>query len=247
MKKLLSYPISVIYYLAFGLVLVVFHVYQFIAHRGFGYQAHKISVDWLNFFIMRCLNLLGTRIHFNNPYQLNKDVPHIIVTNHQSMYDIPPLIWYFRKIHPKFISKKELGKGIPSVSYNLRHGGSVLIDRKDSKNAVDAIKNFGRQICKHKHTAVIFPEGTRSRDGHLKRFSENGLKTLIQNCPNAILIPVSIDNSWQLQKNGMFPMPLGLKIKVKVHEPIQASAHDFETCYNHCLAMITREIEPKRA
>ena len=168
MKKIIAYPLSIIFYLAFGLVLVIFHVYQFIAHRGFGYQAHKISVDWLNFFIMRCLNLLGTRIYFENKYQFTQDEPHIIVANHQSMFDIPPLIWHFRKIHPKFISKKELGKGIPSVSYNLRHGGSVLIDRKDSDSAVKAIQDFGQQICRNKHTAVIFPEGTRSRDGKLK-------------------------------------------------------------------------------
>ena len=46
------------------------------------------------------------------------------------MYDISPIMWYLRKHHVKFVAKKELGKGIPSVSYNLRHGGSILIDRK---------------------------------------------------------------------------------------------------------------------
>ena len=45
-----------------------------------------------------------------------------------------------RKWHPKFISKKELGKGIPSVSYNLKYGGSALIDRKDPKQALPEIK-----------------------------------------------------------------------------------------------------------
>ena len=62
--------------------------------------------------------------------------PYIIVCNHQSLYDIPPLIWYLRQIHPKFISKKELGRGIPSVSFNLRHGGSLLIDRAKAKDAL---------------------------------------------------------------------------------------------------------------
>lgn len=242
MKKIIAYPLSILFYLAFGLVLVIFHAYQFIAHRGFGYQAHKISVDWLNFFIMRCLNLLGTRIYFETKNQFAQNEPHIIVANHQSMFDIPPLIWYFRKIHPKFISKKELGKGIPSVSYNLRHGGSVLIDRKDKDSAVEAIKNFGQQICRNKHTAVIFPEGTRSRDGKLKRLSENGLRTLINNCPQAKVIPVSIDNSWQLQKYGMFPLPVGLKIKFKVHKPIQAHLHSFEDIFEHCRTKIAEEI-----
>ena len=243
MKKIVAYPVSIIFYLAFGLVLAFFHVYQLIAHRGFGYQAHKISVDWLNFFIMRCLNVLGTRIYFESNHQFTPGEPHIIVSNHQSMFDIPPLIWYFRKIHPKFISKKELGKGIPSVSYNLRHGGSVLIDRNDSESAVEAIQNFGQQICKNKHTAVIFPEGTRSRDGKLKRFSENGLRTLINNCPQAKIIPVSIDNSWQLQKYGMFPIPIGLKINFKVHQPLKADSGSFVEVFEHCKREIFQEIE----
>jgi 1-acyl-sn-glycerol-3-phosphate acyltransferase len=43
-------------------------------------------------------------------------VPIIFVANHQSLYDILGIIWYLRKFHAKFVSKKELGKGIPSVS-----------------------------------------------------------------------------------------------------------------------------------
>jgi 1-acyl-sn-glycerol-3-phosphate acyltransferase len=242
MKKLLSYPLSVIYYLAFGLLLVVFHLIQFITHRVFGYRLHKISVDWLNFFIMRCLNILGTRIYFYNEYDFDKNNAHIIVANHQSMYDIPPIIWCLRELHPKFISKKELGKGIPSISYNLKYGGSVLIDRKNSEQAVEAIAAFARRIQDKKQAAVIFPEGTRSRDGNLKRFSENGLRTLVQNCPDAVIVPVSIENSWQLQKHGMFPLPLGVKIRFKVHQPIEANVHTFEQIFEHCHSEIAEEV-----
>lgn len=243
MNKLLAYPVSIIYYLVFGLMLVIFHILQFITHRLFGYKAHKITVDWLNFFLMRCLNLLGTRIDFYNDYDLKRIHPHIIVSNHQSMYDIPPLIWCLRQIHPKFISKKELGRGIPSVSYNLKYGGSVLIDRKDSESAVKAIVNFAKTIHEKKHSAVIFPEGTRSRDGKLKRFSENGLRTLVENCPDAVIVPVSIENSWQLQKYGMFPLPLGVKVRFKVHQPIEANVHSFQQIYDYCLNEIHEEVE----
>ena len=141
MKKLLAYPLSIIYYLFFGLVLVVFHPIQVVCLKVFGYQAHKKSVDVLNFFLLRCLNILGTRFSFENPHTIKLEQPCIIVSNHQGTYDIPPIIWYLRKLHPKFISKKELGSGIPSISYNLKHGGSVLIDRKDKTQAVQAIKN----------------------------------------------------------------------------------------------------------
>src|SRR5699024_4853508 len=126
---ILSYPVSIVFYLVFGLVLLIFHGIQWICLKGFGYQAHKKSVDILNWFLLRCLNILGTRFKIDIKAEIPEKVPVIIVSNHQSMWDIPPIIWHLRKYHPKFISKKALGKGIPSISFNLKYGGSVLIDR----------------------------------------------------------------------------------------------------------------------
>ena len=220
MQKLLSYPISAIYYLVFGLTLVVFHPIQWIALNVFGYKAHKITVDWLQFWLMAGTMLLGTRYKFINPHQIATDRPLIMVCNHQSLYDIPPLIWFMRKHHVKFISKKELGKGIPSVSFNLKYGGSVLIDRKNSAQAVIAIKNFGKYIEENKRAAVIFPEGTRSRNGQPKPFHANGLLSLFETIPSALVVPISINNSWKLWRYGSFPLGLGNKMIIEVHQPI---------------------------
>lgn len=228
MKKIIAYPLSVIYYLFFGITLLVFHPVQWVCFNLFGYQAHKKSVDIFNFCLLRCLNILGTRIHFENAYVLKKDRPHIIVANHQSLYDISPIMWYFRKLHPKFISKIELGKGIPSVSYNLRHGGSILIDRKNPRQALPEIKKFSGYLNKNKHAAVIFPEGTRSRNGKPKRFSPNGLKILFKSCPDAVIVPLTINNAWKLQKYGGFPLNVGIKLVLKVQEPIPIEGRDVD-------------------
>lgn len=226
MQKLLAYPLTVLYFICFGLTLVIFHPIQWFCKSVFGYQAHKISVDWLQFFLMRCLNVLGTTFSFTNPYNIKKGVPLILVANHQSMYDIPPLIWYLRKHHVKFISKKELGKGIPSVSYNLRHGGSVLIDRKDALGSIKAIEEFAKRIEKNKWAAVIFPEGTRSRDGKPKPFKTKGLLTMIKCAPNALIVPITINNSWKTLRYGKFPMGLGTHISFLVHKPIEANQYE---------------------
>jgi 1-acyl-sn-glycerol-3-phosphate acyltransferase len=202
MQKLLAYPLTALYFLCFGLVLVIFHGIQWFCFNVFGYRAHKASVIWLQFWIMRCLNILGTRFSINNPHQLDSNRPLIIVANHQSTYDIPPIIWYFRKHHPKFISKKELGKGIPSVSYNLRHGGSVLIDRKNPRQSLVAISKFAKRVNDNNWAAVIFPEGTRSRDGKPKAFKTKGLEALIKKMPEAMIVPLSINNSWKTMRYG---------------------------------------------
>ena len=175
----------------------------------------------MNLCIMRCTNILGTRYSFKNPHSIENDRPLIIVANHQSMFDIPPIIWYMRKHHPKFVSKKELGRGIPSVSYNLRHGGSVLIDRKDNKQALTEIAKLGKYIEQHQRSAVIFPEGTRSRNGEPKKFQPTGLKVLMKKAPTALVVPVSINNSWKLLRYGKFPMGLGNHLTFVVHPPME--------------------------
>lgn len=228
MQKLISYPISIIYYLCFGLTLVLFHPIQWICFTVFGYQAHKKSVDYMNFFLVRCTNLLGTTYKFENIDSIPKDVPLIFVSNHQSLYDIIAMIWYLRRFHCKFVSKMELGKGIPSVSYNLRHGGSVLIDRKDPKQAIPAIKGLAEYIEKYKRSAVIFPEGTRSKNGVPKSFSQSGLKILFKHAPSAYVVPVTINNSWKIVKYGFFPLGLGNRLTFVIHKPLAVKDYGFE-------------------
>src|SRR5690554_4305357 len=160
MRKFIGYVLSPLHYLAFGFFLLLFHGIQWLCLKLGGYQAHKKSVDVFNFFLMRCLNILGTRFSFDNPYDIPEDQSCIFVANHQGIYDIPPIIWYLRKHHPKFISKKELSKGIPGISFNLRHGGSALIDRKNPKQAISEILKFADYLKVNKRSAVIFPEGT---------------------------------------------------------------------------------------
>ncbi|GGB78179.1 1-acyl-sn-glycerol-3-phosphate acyltransferase [Flavobacterium suaedae] len=228
MEKILSYPISVVYYIFFLLTLVVFHPVQWVCLNLFGYQAHKKSVDILNWCLVRCTHILGTTYKVEGVKKVPKGVPLIIVANHQSMNDIPPIIWFMRKFHPKFISKKELGKGIPSVSYNLRHSGAALIDRKDPKQALPAIKELAQYIEKNNRSAVIFPEGTRSKTGAPKKFSENGLKILCKFAPSAYIVPVSINNSWKLFKFGQFPLGLGNHLTFNIQEPFAIKGIPFD-------------------
>lgn len=224
MKKILAYPLSILSYFCFFLTLLVFHVIQWFCFNFIGKEAHKTSVDIFNLTLMRCLNILGTTFSVDNPHNIPTDVPCIFVSNHQGLYDIPPIIWYLRKHYPKFISKKELGKGIPGISYNLRHGGSALIDRKNPKQAVVTIAKFAEYLNKTHHSAVIFPEGTRSRDGRPKKFAETGLQIMLKKMPHSLVVPITINNSWKLFEYGSFPLGIGHNITMKVHKPIPANS-----------------------
>lgn len=221
------------------------HVAQWIGYNFFGYKGHHEVVRAMNWTLIMCTKVLGTTHTFTGKEKLKIGEPYIFVSNHQSMFDISPIEWYLNKFHPKFISKIELGKGIPSVSYNLQKGGSVLIDRKDPRQALPQIKKLGEYIEREKRSAVIFPEGTRSRDGKLKPFKDTGIKTLVKYAPSAKIVPITINNSWKLLKNGSFPLTLGVKFRVDVHDPIDPKGMEFEELMNQIRTTIESKLENK--
>jgi len=237
MRTLLSYLITPFYWLTFGLLLVIFHPIQVVCRYIGGYHPRKKSVDVLNFFLLYSLVILGARIRFRGFEKLPQNRPFIIVSNHQSTFDIPPIVWGFRKHHPKFVSKKELGKGLPSISYNLRHGGSALIDRENGRQSIVEISKLGKHIEKEKYCASIFPEGTRSKTGQVKAFQHPGIASLVKASPSACIVPFVIDGNSKLMSKGHFPLRFGTKLNYTVLEPIEPAGRDVKE--------LTEEIELK--
>lgn len=226
--KIISYILSSIFAIVFYLFLIIFHPLQWLGLKIFGYKGHKFVVDYMNWFLTKSLLLLGTSVTVENKQKLPENTTLIFVANHQGMFDIPPIIWAFRKYHPKFVSKIELGKGIPSISFNLRHGGAALIDRKDAKQAISTLASFAKRINKNNWSAVIFPEGTRSRNGQPKSFATNGLKVLAKYNKEGYIVPLTINNSWKVFRYGKFPLGIFSPIKITTHQPIKIDSLPFD-------------------
>lgn len=239
MKKILGYILTPLYFVVFGVLLGIFHPLQVIAWKLGGYPAQKRTVEILNYLLIKSLIIVGSTPKFRGFEKLPAGKPLIIVSNHQSQYDIPPVVVGFRKHYPKFISKIELGKGIPSISYNLRKGGSALIDRKNRGQAIKEIIKLGKQIEEHNYSACIFPEGTRSKDGKVKSFKVGGLGTLLKMAPSAVVVPFSVDGNYQLQK---FPMGVGTKLCYTVLDPIDRTNKTAEEITELCELAIRKEL-----
>jgi 1-acyl-sn-glycerol-3-phosphate acyltransferase len=218
MHKAIGWLLTPLHLILFITVLLVFHVAQVLA-LPFGYAAHKRVADYLNLGVLASLKVMGARIEFDCEHVLPADRPLIVVANHQSMYDIPMLGWFFRKHHPKFVAKIELARGLPSISFNLRNGGSVLIDRSDGRAAMRALQKFGKAVEEYRYAACIFPEGTRARDGVMKEFNHAGLLALVRATPSAVIVPVAIDGSWELMRYRMLPVPFGVRVRCTVLAP----------------------------
>ncbi|HEY1006491.1 MAG TPA: lysophospholipid acyltransferase family protein [Sphingobacteriaceae bacterium] len=221
MNKLLGYLFTPIHYIFWGILLLVFHPVQWLSLKLGGYHAHKRSVDILNFFLVGTYYVMGSHVSFRNRVNLPSDRSIIFIANHQSLYDIPPMIWFLRKHHAKFISKIELTRGIPSISFNLKYGGAANIDRKDPKQAIGEILKLAQRMKTNTWSTVIFPEGTRSRTGQLKPFAVGGIATLLKKVPGALVVPVAIDGAWKMVQYGKFPLSFGEKMSWTVLDPIE--------------------------
>jgi|SRR5690606_34145923 len=221
MRKLSGYILSPIFYLLFGIVITVFHPIQWLCLRFGGYQGHKTCVDILNCFLLGTYYALGNTIKFTNKQHLPTNRPILFIANHQSMYDIPPLIFFLRKHHGKFISKIELATGIPSISFNLRHGGAANIDRKDPKQSIAEILKLANNMKSKNWSAFIFPEGTRARTGKMKSFSVGGIATILKKVPDVLVVPIAINNSWQMVRYGFFPLNTFTRMSWEVLPPIE--------------------------
>lgn len=240
--KILSYILSPIFAFVFFLLLIIFHPLQWIGLNVFGYKGHKLAVDVMNWVLVKSLLVLAIRVKVENEYELPLNTTLVFVSNHQGVFDIPPIISSFKKYHPKFVSKIELGKGIPSISYNLRKGGAALIDRKDGKQAMVTLVDFAKNINKNKWSAVIFPEGTRSRNGKSKSFAPSGLKIITKYNKEGYVVPLTINNSWKVFKYGKFPLGMGSPITITTHAPIKISSLPFEELLEQTEAIIKKHI-----
>lgn len=245
MQKLLSYILTPLHYILFTFFLLIFHPLQWIAFRVFDYKAHKFVVDVLNFCLVSTYYLLGNTVSFKKSFDLPKNQSIIFIANHQSLYDIPPLIWFLRKYHAKFISKIELTKGIPSISYNLKNGGGANIDRKDPRQAITEMSKLGTRMKTNTWSAVIFPEGTRSKDGIVRDFQVGGVAALLKKCPEALLVPIVIRNSWKMVRFGTFPLGTFLNLEFEVLGLIKPKQQSAENLVNQAENSIKEALQQK--
>src|SRR5690606_41729512 len=102
--KVLAILLNTIFYLLFGLTLVVMHVFQWLSYNLGGYHADHRSVRIMIWTLVQLTRILGTTYKFSGRDSLLKDQPIIFVSSHQSMIDISHIEWYIPQHHPKFIS-----------------------------------------------------------------------------------------------------------------------------------------------
>jgi 1-acyl-sn-glycerol-3-phosphate acyltransferase len=221
--------------------MVVFDVVQRVAWRV-GPSAQQNAASAMAKAINTATRLAGARISVSGLDKVDFGRNYIVVSNHQSMFDISLLSQHLQPLHPRYVSKRELAHGIPGVSYNLRRGGSALIDRKNPDQARKAIADLTRRIRDERVTAVIFPEGTRSKNGAMKPFKSGGLRELVRGAPAVPILPVTSYGGSLLFSKNLRPVVRNVELGMVFHPPQATPNADDEAAFNSFLASLERTI-----
>ncbi len=241
--KLIDWVFTVPFLILFGGLLLVFDPIQRLA-RLFGQRPQEIAVGILQRLLLYAFRVGGMRLHVERSEAIKPRTGYIIVANHQSMLDVPIFGGLLFSNYPKYVAKKSLAKGIPSISYNLRAGGNALIDRDHREQAQDEIRAMGERAQQRGVSAVIYPEGTRSRDGSLSQFKPAGTMTLLEAAPDLAVVPTTIDGSWQLLRYNLLPLPFGVRVRVRFGDPIARSPGlSNSEILERCHTQITADLE----
>ena len=168
----------------------------------------------------------GTRTSIEKSAAIESKTPYIIISNHQSLYEFPLFGSGLFTNLPGFISKVENGKWYPTVSFYLRNGPNALIDRHDRPGAIRAISDLGRQAQDLGHSVLIYPEGTRARDGVLKEYKTAGSLALMGAAPDLAVVPVAVEGGWVAMKHNFLPVPFGVRLRMRIGDPIPRTADE---------------------
>jgi 1-acyl-sn-glycerol-3-phosphate acyltransferase len=180
-----------------------------------GNLAFSISKLWA--YIMLAASFVRTEIR--NKDKILKEKSYIIISNHQSHYDIIALVTTLG-IQYRWIIKKEILK-LPIFGYALYASRNIFIDRSNTTSAIESI-NRGFDRLPKGVSVMVFAEGTRSSDGQIHEFKKGGFVTAVRR--KIPILPVTINGSRRVMRKGSFTLKPG-KIQIVIGDPIDTSSY----------------------
>lgn len=165
--------------------------------------------------------ILGIRIEVKGAEVVQKDKSYIFMSNHLSFLD-GPLLYYVIPQPVRVILKKEIFR-IPVIGLGMKLVSFVPVDRKGIRGGKKSIDQASRLMKEKGYSFLIFPEGTRSRDGRLQEFRRGGFFLALAS--GSSIVPISIQGTYELMPKGAFFVKRG-NIKIFFHPPIALKGDD---------------------
>jgi len=184
-----------------------------------GNSLHKIARLWGK----SILFVSRVKMSVKGLSNIDPSAPYIYMPNHQSNFDIPVLLGHLT-VQFRWLAKVELFK-IPIFGRAMRKAGYISIDRNNRESAIKSLNAAANKI-KSGVSVLIFPEGTRSRDGKIQPFKKGGFVMAIES--GVPIVPVVITGTRSLMTKGKFRVNAG-HVSMVIHKPIDTSAYTRET------------------
>ena len=168
--------------------------------------------------------VLGIKVEVSGLDRIDPRTALIFMPNHTSFLDGPML----EMIIPgaaRVVLKKSVGR-IPIVGLAMRFVGFIPVDRKGAEGGKRSIARAVRMVREKGYSFLIFPEGTRSRDGKLQSFRRGGFFLALES--GAPIVPVTIRGTFALMPKGQKFARRGT-VGVAFHDPIPVTGYTIDT------------------
>lgn len=176
-----------------------------------GHAVTHIGALWSWLIIKTC----GIRVEMEGVENVRNTAPCIIVSNHQSFFDIFASLAYL-PCEPRFIAKHELMK-IPLVGYAMRRAHHLIIDRQAGGQAIRRVL----EVTQMGYSIVVFAEGHRHADGRVHEFSEGAAWMAITT--KLPIVPMTVCGSGRLFPPGAKLVVPGGRMRIVLGEPIKTN------------------------
>ncbi|MBB6630348.1 lysophospholipid acyltransferase family protein [Clostridium algidicarnis] len=198
-----------LYMIFIGLKRIKFHFIRVFKGKEAAFQyTKKVVSNWS----IKTIKIIGMEIEVIGKDNIPKEAC-LFVSNHQSYFDVPALIYAIDK-PIGFVAKKELEK-IPVYKSWMLDIKSVFIDRNNAREAIKTI-NEGVQYLKEGYSMGIFPEGTRSKSKHMGKFKKGSLKLATKS--KVPIVPISINGTYKaFEETGSLKRA---SVKIIIDKPI---------------------------
>lgn len=203
------------------------------ALTGFVDRSRRIPLFMNRFYARIFVPITGIKLKINGADKINFHRNYIVCSNHQGLFDIFTLMAAL-PLPLRFISKSSYFK-IPIIGLGMRGSGHIEITRSDKekdRETLDKIVNLSRNGA----STVMFPEGTRSRDGKVGPFKFGAFYISVNS--GIPILPVTIRGSFERMRKGKL-LPEPGTVEVNIHPPIDPASHTIDSLMEKTRETIT--------
>ncbi|NOQ66146.1 MAG: 1-acylglycerol-3-phosphate O-acyltransferase [Desulfobacterales bacterium] len=175
----------------------------------------------------------GVSVSVTGTKNLDSGKPYIFAANHQSQFDILALQG-FLGMDFRWLAKKELFQ-VPIWGPAMRRAGYIPVDRSHGRQALKSIGEAAQKISAGT-SVIIFPEGTRTRDGKMQDFKSGAMVLAIKS--GVDIVPVAIKGTYEILPKGKLLMNPG-NVLIRIGNPI--ATKNYTSKDRHVLAKVLQE------